>query len=97
VLNVVIINLEMALHDAGSSPEIRSRINNAFTAVNRVVELTRQMLSYSGRGSFLVERLDLGELVIEQHRALLAGVPRTIRLELHCEERLPAWKPTRTS
>jgi two-component system cell cycle sensor histidine kinase/response regulator CckA len=90
LMNVVTLNLEMALHDSTVGPLVRPRIASAVLAVERAAELTRQILSYSGKGRFFVESLDLSELVSRNQHLFQAGVAKDIRLELQCAERLPA-------
>ena len=43
----------------------RRELKLAMTSASRAAELARQMLLYSGKGRFVIERLDLGALVDE--------------------------------
>jgi two-component system cell cycle sensor histidine kinase/response regulator CckA len=56
----------------------------------RAAELTRQLLSYSGRGNVLVEPVDLGELVDETVSMLGLAVSRTTTLVVERGSSLPA-------
>jgi PAS domain S-box-containing protein len=56
----------------------------------RAAELTRQLLSYSGRGNVLVEPVDLGELVDETVSMLGLAVSRTTTLVVERAASLPA-------
>lgn len=53
-------------------------------------ELTRQMLAYSGKGRFVVEVLDLGNLVQGIAHLLEATLPKGVVLKVHAAPGLPA-------
>ena len=53
------------------------------------MDLTRQMLAYSGRGHFEVKDLNLGELVAENVHMLRAATSRNVALNLQLDENLP--------
>ncbi len=52
------------------------------TAAERAADLTRQMLAFSGKGRFVVERVDLNALVRENLTLLHASLSKTITVEL---------------
>jgi signal transduction histidine kinase len=58
-------------------------------AVERAADLCRQLLAYSGRGSHVVRRLDLSELVGEMVRLLQVSVPKGAELRCELAERPP--------
>ena len=55
----------------------------------RLNELTNQMLAYSGRGRFCVERFDLVDLLTEMTQLLQLTVPKSVTLEQNCQSDLP--------
>jgi two-component system cell cycle sensor histidine kinase/response regulator CckA len=55
----------------------------------RAAYLTRQLLAYSGKGAFTVERIDVGRLIRDMEPLLRASVPETIALQLETPENLP--------
>lgn len=55
----------------------------------RASELTNQMLAYSGRGRFVVERIDLSKLVGEMGHLLSTVVAKSARIEYRLEGNLP--------
>jgi PAS domain S-box-containing protein len=52
----------------------------------RASQLTRQMLAYSGRGTFVIEPLDLSQQVREIVALVTASAPKNVRVELELEE-----------
>jgi CheY-like chemotaxis protein len=59
-------------------------------ASERASNLTRQLLAYTGRGRFVVELVDLSEMVRETADLLRASIPRNIELQLDLGTELPA-------
>ncbi|MBK9126672.1 MAG: response regulator [Phycisphaerales bacterium] len=55
----------------------------------RAAELTRQLLAYSGRGKFVVERVDLNELVAEMLRLLEVSISKKAALVCSLSPGLP--------
>jgi PAS domain S-box-containing protein len=89
LLMAILGNLELGLRDLPPASPVRSRIESAGQAARRAADLTRQMLAYSGRGKFLVGRVDLNQLVEENVHLLRTSIPRTVTLDLHLDRSLP--------
>ena len=90
LLMAILGNLELGLRDLSPASPARPRLEAASSAARRAADLTRQMLAYSGRGKFLVGRVDLNELVKENVHLLRTSIPRTVTLNLHLDRVLPA-------
>ncbi|MGD2111509.1 MAG: PAS domain S-box protein [Phycisphaerae bacterium] len=60
------------------------------TAANRAADLTRQMLAYSGRGKFVVERVDLAEVVEELTDLLEVSISKKVELRYRFAPGVPA-------
>ena len=58
-------------------------------AVLRAADLTRQMLAYSGRGQFVIEAIDLGQVVKEMVDLFGVSVPKGVRLVCELDEDVP--------
>jgi CheY-like chemotaxis protein len=71
-------------------------IRQAMTAALRASELTRQMLAYSGKATFVIERLDLGRLVEESVPLLGSCIAKLIRFETKIAGNLPSISADRT-
>ena len=59
------------------------------TSAQRAAELTRQMLAYSGRGKFVVEPLNLSQVVQEMTQLLGRVISKRARLSLHLRDDVP--------
>ena len=60
------------------------------TAAEQASDLSRQLLAYSGRGSFSAQPIDLSHVVLEA-RALLRSIARTrADVRTHCADGLPS-------
>jgi two-component system cell cycle sensor histidine kinase/response regulator CckA len=90
LLMAMLGNLELAQRDLSPVSPVLPLVDAASHAARRAADLTRQMLAYSGRGKFLVARLDLNELVEENLQMLRTSIPRTVTLNLHLDRALPA-------
>ncbi len=86
----VLGNAGLALAETDPASPARSRLADIEVAAQRAAELTRQMLAYAGRGRFLVQRLDLSELVRELVTLLRTVVPRTAEIDIRLADNLPA-------
>jgi len=58
-------------------------------ATHRAAELTRQMLAYSGKGRFVVESIDLGEVVKEMAEMLAMSISKKAILQSRFSPDLP--------
>jgi two-component system, cell cycle sensor histidine kinase and response regulator CckA len=67
----------------------RERIAQIQIAAQRAAELTQQMLAYSGRGRFVVQALDLNELVEEMAHLLEVATSKRATLEYRFRPDLP--------
>jgi PAS domain S-box-containing protein len=64
-------------------------IREVVKAGQRAACLTREMLAYSGKGRFVVERVDLSKLVREVAALFRSSVPNQVTLHLDLGENLP--------
>jgi PAS domain S-box-containing protein len=64
-------------------------IREVVKAGERAAGLTREMLAYSGKGRFVVERVDLSDLVREVTRLFRSSVPNRVTLRLDLPADLP--------
>jgi PAS domain S-box-containing protein len=76
--------------DLAEDCRARAGLREIELAARRATELTRQLLAYSGRGKFVVQPLDLGELVQEMGELLRVSIPKKVRLEFALAPGLPA-------
>jgi PAS domain S-box-containing protein len=67
----------------------RGYVEKIEVSAQRAAELTNQMLAYSGRGTFVLRRINLFELVEDVGRLLSASVSKKATLRYHCAPDLP--------
>jgi PAS domain S-box-containing protein len=65
-------------------------------ASERAADLTRQLLAYSGKGRFVIERISLSDLISESADALRRSVPPRVTLHFDSPRTCRCWRPTRT-
>jgi len=83
-------NASLALADLSPESPLRETLEGIETAALRAGELTNQMLAYSGKGRFVVEPLDLSDLVEEMAHLLEASISKKALLRRELGRALPA-------
>jgi PAS domain S-box-containing protein len=82
-------NLDLALTKLSSGSPAREYLDRAAHAAHRSAELTAQMLAYSGKGTFVVQSIDLSELVEEIAPLLRSSLTRTAALDINLKRDIP--------
>jgi two-component system, cell cycle sensor histidine kinase and response regulator CckA len=85
----VLGNASLALLDLAVESPAYAPVLDIERAAQRASDLTRQMLAYSGRGQFVVEPVDLSELVSEMGSLLRTVLSRQARLTFDLDATLP--------
>ncbi len=87
-------NADLALRGltgvSGVDDNLQVQINRIKLAATRAAELTRRMLAYAGKGTYVVRPVDLNTLVSEMVDLLNVSVSKSSRLELHLAPDLSA-------
>lgn len=78
----VLGNLDLSLLDLPQGSRPRTLIEKAMHAGRRAADLTRQMLAYSGKGRYVVGRVNINDLVHQNDGFIRAAIPRTVTLEM---------------
>ena len=81
-------SLALAELEDTESP-LKEHLRRIESAAERASDLTRQMLAYSGRGRFVVEPVDLSDVVKEMTALIEVSVPKSVTLSLELGELLP--------
>lgn len=89
IIMTIMGNTDLALLDIPSISPVHECIKEIQTAGQRAAELSRQMLAYSGKGSFLKEMLDLSEMVREMAQLLSVSISKKVFLKSNLAEDLP--------
>jgi two-component system, cell cycle sensor histidine kinase and response regulator CckA len=90
ILMAVFGNADLALMDLDPQASAVKNLHRIQEAAVRAAELTKQMLAYSGKGRFVLERLYLNQLLKQMLPLLQGSVSRNAKLRLEVPESLPA-------
>jgi len=83
-------NVDLALADVNPAAPACAYLREAETAAKRAAELCGQMLAYSGRGRFMIERINLNQVVEEMAQLLHVSISRRALLRWNLEPDLPS-------
>ncbi len=83
-------NASLALDLLPLDSPVRGSLNSVTFAAENAAALTRQMLAYSGRGSFILNKIDLSSHVREAIPLVQAAISRTVEFRLELADDLPA-------
>ena len=89
-------NASLALSEIDPTSDLFCSIQQIERAAIHAADLTRQMLAYSGKGRFLVERFNLSHLVEEMLELLKVSISKSAGLDIHLAGDLPDMKADAT-
>jgi PAS domain S-box-containing protein len=81
LMNAVLGQSALALNKLPKESPAVDHISKAIKASERVADLTKQLLAYSGRGKFVIDEIDLNKLVKENVAMLEVSIPKTTQLQ----------------
>jgi PAS domain S-box-containing protein len=90
LLMSILGNADLALMDTPESSPARSCLEEIEKASQRAADLCNQMLAYSGKGRFVVQKVNLVEILEEMAHLLKVSISKKAVLEYHYIENLPA-------
>ena len=90
LLHVVLGNADIALSNLSADSPARDALEEVVRATLRAADLTRQLLAYSGKGSFVVRHLDLSSEVREMATLLRTAISKQATLDWELASDLPA-------
>ena len=82
-------NVGLAAMEAPAASAVRPYLDQVETAALRARDLTNQLLAYSGKGKFVVRRVDLSGLVRETVELVRHHASAKVSLDLHLADGLP--------
>jgi PAS domain S-box-containing protein len=89
LLTSILGNADLALMKLTRESLVHDTIQQIKTSAIRAAELTNQMLAYSGRGRFVIEKIDLSQLVQEMAQLLEVSVSKNAQLTYDFASPLP--------
>lgn len=90
ILMVVLGNADLALTRLPADSPVLENLAQIEQAASRAAELAQQMLSYSGKGNFVIRNLDLTDIVQEMAQMLEVSISKKIVLRYDFAPGLPA-------
>jgi two-component system, cell cycle sensor histidine kinase and response regulator CckA len=90
LLTGVLGNADLVLAELSPVAPARESLQAIGIAARRAAELCRQLLAYSGKGRFLVQPLDVQELVQEMGHLLSVSISKKVVLKYDFAKDLPA-------
>ncbi|MBX7259023.1 MAG: PAS domain S-box protein [Candidatus Hydrogenedentes bacterium] len=92
LLTGILGHADLALVDLSPVSPVREHLNQIVTASRRAAELAKQMLAYSGRGSLVVQPIQLTEVVQEMSHLLEVSISKKCLLNYRFADNLPLIK-----
>ena len=89
LLLTILGNVELAAMKITPDSSAHRLLDQAMLAANRAADLTSRLLAYSGKGVFVISRLNLNDLVNENASLFRTAVSRTVAIEMAPSPRLP--------
>ncbi len=83
-------NADLALDSLSPVSPARSNILEIETAAKRAAELSHQMLAYSGKGQFVIEAINLNDIVKEMAHLLEVSISKNAILRFNLSNYIPA-------
>lgn len=90
ILMVVLGNADLALMRLPEGTPVRENLQQIEQAASRAADLAQQMLAYSGRGNFVIQKLDLAQTVKEMAQMLEISISKKTQLRYDFTPDLPA-------
>jgi len=90
LLAIIIGNAGLARSDLPADSPARESVIQIEAAAHRAADLTRQMLAYAGKGRFVMQSLDLTDLVHDTMVLLEASVGKSVHIQYQLASDLPA-------
>jgi PAS domain S-box-containing protein len=82
-------NSSLALETISSNNPARPVLKDVMMASETAANLTRQLLAYAGKGRFVIEPVDLSDLVRQISTLVQTSIPRSVQLRLELMDPLP--------
>jgi PAS domain S-box-containing protein len=90
LLTGILGNASLARMELPPESGLHSYLEQIENSSQRAADLCKQMLAYSGKGRFIIQRIDVTGLVKETLHLLQLSISKKAVLKLHLAEKLPA-------
>ena len=89
ILMMMLGNIELAMTEPSASSSLRNHLQEMEKSVFIAADLTRKILSYTGKTQFAVTAVDIGKLVKKTVRSMTGSLSPRIDLQMHLAPHLP--------
>ncbi len=89
LLTGVLGNATLAFDTIPEANPARPLIESVIRATERAADLTRQLLAYAGKGRFIVQAVDVSDLVREIAQLIRTSIPRSVQVHVDLAPDLP--------
>jgi signal transduction histidine kinase/CheY-like chemotaxis protein len=89
LLVAILTQSSLAYYKSSPKSPAREHIRKVERVAEQAAELSRQMLAYSGRGHFMLDTIDLNQLILESEALLSTVVPRQTEFVTRLAPNLP--------
>ena len=90
LLMAILGNSDLALMDIQPDSPIRESVTEIKKAALEASELARQMLAYSGKGRFVIQPINVSQIVDQMRHILKMSISKKALLKFNLAENLPA-------
>ena len=90
LLTGILGNASLARMDTPEDSPVQKNLEAIEKTSRRAAELCKQMLAYSGKGRFVVQRLDLSEIVEDTAQLIRPSISKNATVEFDLARELPA-------
>lgn len=90
ILTSIIGYTDLVLLDTPQDTPVYSRLQQVLIGARRAADLTRQLLAYSGKGQFVIEPVDVTEIVRESCLLLHVAMPQHTKMVQELAPDLPS-------
>ncbi len=88
LLTGILGNASLALESVSTRDPVSGLLRDLVAASERASHLTRQLLAYTGKGRFVIEPIDLSDLVREIAGLIQTSIPKNVQLRLELADDL---------
>jgi PAS domain S-box-containing protein len=95
LLMAILGNLDLALFEIYEASPAYGYIKEAEKEIYRATSLTKQLLAYSGKGKYLIESINLNELVDDMKPLLITSISKKAELKIQLDSTNPIFNGDR--
>jgi len=89
ILMAILGNADLALDEIPEPLNAKDNINSIIKSSKRAAELCRQMLAYSGKGKFIIQTLNMVDVIKEMAPMLNVSISKKITLNYNLTDNIP--------